>query len=126
MQVAVSRQLDFGTDTSGLGINAEHSRPAQHSATISDVPRVIPTVQFADVELALVKADAIVPRQRDEVVSRVLNVVVASVALILLSPVFVLVALAIALTSRGSVLYSQVRVGMDRRDPRPPHLRAAC
>jgi lipopolysaccharide/colanic/teichoic acid biosynthesis glycosyltransferase len=115
MQVAVSRQLDFGTDTSVLGINVEHSRSAQHSATISDVPRVIPTVQFADVELALVKADAIVPRQRDEVVSRVLNVAVASVALVLLFPVFLLVALAIALTSRGAVFYSQVRVGMDRR-----------
>jgi lipopolysaccharide/colanic/teichoic acid biosynthesis glycosyltransferase len=115
MQVAVSRQLDFGTDTSVLGINVEHSRSAQHSATISDVPRVIPTVQFADVELALVKADAIVPRQRDEVVSRVLNVAVASVALVLLFPVFLLVALAIALTSRGAVFYSQIRVGMDRR-----------
>ena len=115
MQVAVSRQLDFGTDASVLGINVEHSRPAQHSATISDVPRVIPTVQFADVELALVKADAIVPRQRDEVVSRALNVAVASVALVLLFPVFLLVALAIALTSRGSIFYSQVRVGMDRR-----------
>ena len=87
MQVAVSRQLDFGTDTSGLGINAEHSRPAQNIRRSPMCLELIPTVQFADVELALVKADAIVPRQRDEVVSRVLNVVVASVALILLSPV---------------------------------------
>jgi lipopolysaccharide/colanic/teichoic acid biosynthesis glycosyltransferase len=115
MQVAVSRQADFGTDASVPSINVEHSSPAQNSATISDVPRAIPIVQFADVELALVKPDAIVPRQRDEVVSRVLNVVVASVAILLLLPVFLLVALAIALTSRGPVLYSQVRVGMDRR-----------
>jgi lipopolysaccharide/colanic/teichoic acid biosynthesis glycosyltransferase len=115
MQVAVSRQLDFGTDTSVPVINVEHSRPAQNSATISDVPRAIPTVQFADVELALVKPEAIVPRPRDEFASRVLNVAVASIALVLLLPVFLIVALAIALTSRGPILYSQVRVGMDRR-----------
>lgn len=115
MQVAVSPKLDSGTDTPVLGINVEHSRSARHSATISDVPRPIPTVHFADVELALVKPDAIVPRERDEVLSRVLNVVVAGAALVLLLPVFLLVALAIALTSRGPILYSQVRVGMDRR-----------
>ena len=115
MQVSVSRQADLGTDTSVPAINVENLVPAKRSTTVSDVPRPIPTVQFADVELALVKPEAIVPRQRDEVVSRVLNVVVASVAILLLFPVFLLVALAIALTSRGPVLYSQVRVGMDRR-----------
>jgi lipopolysaccharide/colanic/teichoic acid biosynthesis glycosyltransferase len=115
MQVAVSRQLGFGSDSSLLGVNVEHSRPSHRSAAVADVAREIPTVPFADVELALVKPHAIVPRERDELVSRVLNVGVAVVALVLLAPVFALVALAIALTSRGPVIYSQIRVGMDRR-----------
>jgi lipopolysaccharide/colanic/teichoic acid biosynthesis glycosyltransferase len=115
MQVAVSRQLGFGSDASLLGINVEHSRALHHGAAVSDVAIEIPTVPFADVEIALVKAEAIVPRKRDEVISRALNVFVASVALILMAPVFVLVALAVALTSRGPVMYSQIRVGMDRR-----------
>jgi lipopolysaccharide/colanic/teichoic acid biosynthesis glycosyltransferase len=115
MQVAVSRQLGFGSDASLLGINVEHSRPLHHGAAVSDVAIEIPTVPFADVEIALVKAEAIVPRKRDEVISRALNVFVASVALIVMAPVFVLIALAIALTSRGPVMYSQIRVGMDRR-----------
>jgi lipopolysaccharide/colanic/teichoic acid biosynthesis glycosyltransferase len=115
MQVAVSRQLGFGSDASLLGINVEHSRPLHHGAAVSDVAIEIPTVPFADVEIALVKAEAIVPRKRDELISRALNVFVASVALILMAPVFVLVALAVALTSRGPVMYSQIRVGMDRR-----------
>ena len=115
MQVAVSRQLGFGSDASLLGVNVEHSRALQFGAAVADVAREIPTVPFADVELSLVKPHAIVPRERDELVSRVLNVAVAAVALVLLAPVFALVALAIALTSRGPVIYSQIRVGMDRR-----------
>jgi lipopolysaccharide/colanic/teichoic acid biosynthesis glycosyltransferase len=35
--------------------------------------------------------------------------------LIVLAPLFVLIALAVTLTSRGAVFYSQVRVGVDRR-----------
>jgi len=115
MQVAVSRQLDFGSDAAVLGsINVEHSRPLR-GAAVSDIAREIPVVQFADVELALIKPDAIVPRERDELVSRVLNVAVAVIALVLLAPVLLLIAAAIALTSHGPVLYSQVRVGVDRR-----------
>lgn len=115
MQVAVSRQLGFGSDASLLGVSVEHSRPMHHGAAAADIAIEIPTVPFADVEIALVKAEAIVPRKRDEVLSRALNLTVASIALVLLAPVFLLVAMAIALTSRGPVLYSQVRVGMDRR-----------
>jgi lipopolysaccharide/colanic/teichoic acid biosynthesis glycosyltransferase len=115
MQVAVSRQLGFGSDASLLGINVEHSRTVHRAAAVADIAREIPTVPFADVELALVKPDAIVPRERDELVSRVLNLAVAGLALLLLAPLFAVVALAIALTSRGPVIYSQIRVGMDRR-----------
>lgn len=46
---------------------------------------------------------------------RVLDVVVSGAALILLAPVFVLVAIAIKLDSRGPVLFSQKRVGFNRR-----------
>jgi len=115
MQVAVSRQLDFGSDASLIGMNVERARQLHHGATVADIAREIPTVPFADVEIALVKPEAIIPRKRDEVVSRVLNVTVAAIALIVLAPLFALIALVIGLTSRGPVLYSQVRVGMDRR-----------
>jgi len=48
-------------------------------------------------------------------VKRASDVFVASVALVLLAPVWLLVALLIKLDSRGPVLYSQERVGMDGR-----------
>jgi lipopolysaccharide/colanic/teichoic acid biosynthesis glycosyltransferase len=55
------------------------------------------------------------PRERSEVLSRCVNIVIAAVALVLMLPVMLLVAIAIKLTSKGPVFYSQVRVGVDRR-----------
>jgi lipopolysaccharide/colanic/teichoic acid biosynthesis glycosyltransferase len=48
-------------------------------------------------------------------VKRTLDRIIAAVALVMLSPVMLLCALAIRRESRGPILYSQVRVGLDRR-----------
>jgi lipopolysaccharide/colanic/teichoic acid biosynthesis glycosyltransferase len=55
------------------------------------------------------------PRERDETLCRAVNVTLAAIAIIALSPIFLLIAIAVKLTSRGPVFYSQVRVGVDRR-----------
>jgi len=57
----------------------------------------------------------VVARKRSEFVNRAMNVSIALVALVLLSPILLLIALAVKLTSRGPVLYVQTRVGIDRR-----------
>ena len=49
--------------------------------------------------------------------SRALNFVLAGVALFLALPLLALIAIAVKLTSRGPVLYTQERVGLDRRTP---------
>ena len=49
-------------------------------------------------------------------VNRVVNVLLAVVALVVASPVLVLVALLVKLSSRGPVFYTQERVGLDRRN----------
>lgn len=46
---------------------------------------------------------------------RVLNVLVASLGILLTLPLWVVIAVAIRLTSRGPVLYRQTRVGLDSR-----------
>ncbi|MGE5176531.1 MAG: sugar transferase [Hyphomicrobiales bacterium] len=46
---------------------------------------------------------------------RALDVMLAGIGLLLLAPVFALVALAIKLDSRGPVIYAQERVGLNRR-----------
>jgi len=51
---------------------------------------------------------------------RVLNVAVAVVGLMLTAPLMLAIALLVKLTSPGPILYRQVRVGMDRRNPRIP------
>jgi lipopolysaccharide/colanic/teichoic acid biosynthesis glycosyltransferase len=49
------------------------------------------------------------------IVKRLIDVVVSFTALVLLAPVFLLTALAIAATSRGPILFCQQRVGLSRR-----------
>jgi lipopolysaccharide/colanic/teichoic acid biosynthesis glycosyltransferase len=51
---------------------------------------------------------------------RVLNITVAIIGLIVTAPLLVAVALLVRLTSPGPILYRQVRVGVDRRNPRLP------
>ena len=55
------------------------------------------------------------PRSRSELVSRIFNVVLALVMLVATAPLMLLTALLIRVTSRGPILYTQVRVGLDRR-----------
>ena len=53
---------------------------------------------------------------------RVLNFIVALTALVLLAPLMLLIALLVRVSSRGPILYTQTRVGMDRRRARfAPH-----
>ena len=84
--------------------------PRPHGLPIADVPLVHER-----------PAERVVPEaKRSEMVSRVMNVIIASVALLILSPVLVLVALAVRLTSPGPIIYRQIRVGVDRRRNRLP------
>ena len=48
---------------------------------------------------------------------RILNFVLALLGLVALLPVLLIIGLIVRLTSRGPVLYTQVRVGLDRREP---------
>lgn len=48
---------------------------------------------------------------------RGVNLILALVALVVTMPIMLLVALLVWLTSRGPILYTQVRVGLDRRAP---------
>jgi len=49
---------------------------------------------------------------------RVLNILAAAVGLVLAAPLMLLIAALVKLTSRGTVFYTQTRIGLDRRDPK--------
>ena len=82
-----------------------HDRPV-----VGDVARSIDVVGSADV--ARTRARAKAPSER---AINAINVTIAATALLLLSPLLVLVAIAIKLTSPGPIFYMQSRVGIDRR-----------
>jgi lipopolysaccharide/colanic/teichoic acid biosynthesis glycosyltransferase len=57
----------------------------------------------------------LVAAERSEILNRMLNLLIAFIALIVLAPVMLLIALAVKITSRGPIFYVQDRVGVDRR-----------
>jgi lipopolysaccharide/colanic/teichoic acid biosynthesis glycosyltransferase len=69
----------------------------------------------AAVPLQLELLEGATARSRGDVAIRWLNVAIAAVLLALLSPLLLLITVAVKLTSRGPVFYKQVRVGLDRR-----------
>jgi lipopolysaccharide/colanic/teichoic acid biosynthesis glycosyltransferase len=59
--------------------------------------------------------DDLTPRERSELLCRAANVAIGVTALLLLSPVLLVVAIVVKATSPGPMLYRQTRVGLDRR-----------
>jgi lipopolysaccharide/colanic/teichoic acid biosynthesis glycosyltransferase len=55
------------------------------------------------------------PRPRSERLERAVNIIIASVLLVVSSPVILIFAVLVKLTSPGPIFYSQPRVGIDRR-----------
>ena len=66
-------------------------------------------------EARATRTDEVEVADRSELLNRCVNVAIAGIALLLLAPLCVLVALLIKLTSRGPVFYTQTRIGLDRR-----------
>lgn len=58
------------------------------------------------------------PAVQEHLGRRLLNVTVAAVALVVAAPIMVVVALLVKITSKGPVVYTQTRVGLDQRAPR--------
>lgn len=92
----------------GTGTYERPGRPSDRSAEVA--LQLVATRDSRPVDIEVPTADP-----RVELPIRILNVSVASAALVLAAPVMALIALAIRLTSSGPAIYSQTRVGLDRR-----------
>ena len=90
-----------------------------HAAPMPPAPELeLPAAGVLERELPPPEApvvDEVVPADRSEVLCRVVNVIIAAIALLILAPICVFVALAVRLSSRGPIFYTQTRVGLDRR-----------
>jgi lipopolysaccharide/colanic/teichoic acid biosynthesis glycosyltransferase len=87
------------------------------------VERVIPK-QSDDVLLGLFPTGLLearqrttdeLPRERSEAASRVLNIIVAAIGLLVTAPLLLILAILVKATSPGPIFYKQIRVGVDRR-----------
>ena len=114
MHGAVSAAVD-----SKVTRTSRKTRPTRGSSSegtsVIEIARELRVVPFADLGPVSDPIERVMPRERSESISRVLNVVIATVGLILASPLILFIALAVKLTSKGPALYSQLRVGVDRR-----------
>ena len=109
MQAAASHA--FGLDVGLIPVQGGERAPG---AVVPSWGQAAPA-RNVELELTVYDRPDVTPRERSEILSRALNVAVAAIAIVLLFPVILLVALAVKLTSRGPVLYSQIRVGLDQR-----------
>ncbi|HEX6249881.1 MAG TPA: sugar transferase [Gemmatimonadaceae bacterium] len=85
-----------------------------------------PYVRLADVSSERAREDEaleLAEGSRSETVNRAVNLLLASLALVVLLPLFFLVAIAIRATSKGPIIYRQIRVGQDRRRQRVQSVR---
>ena len=82
---------------------------------LADAEQAIERVAHADTPRSTPAVRDVIPRSRSEIASRALNVTIALIALVILAPVLLLVALVVKLSSRGPIFYLQTRVGLDRR-----------
>jgi lipopolysaccharide/colanic/teichoic acid biosynthesis glycosyltransferase len=89
-------------------IRADASEPAG----VREAARQREAARSGDRSLA---EQEIFPREQSEALARAFNVTIAGLALLLVSPICVLLAILIKLTSKGPILYAQTRVGRDRR-----------
>ena len=98
-----SGRLSTATD-GAAGADVEVSIPVVLAGDIArPAPGVAPFPEIGEIDDAT------------EFAIRMVNVTVAVVALVLLAPLFLAIALAVKLTSHGPVFYTQTRVGVDRR-----------
>ena len=83
----------------------------------SEIERAIPRTSDA-VPPQHTLSREIQPRLRSNGIDRAMNILIASVAIVLVSPVMIVFAILVKLTSHGPIFYTQPRVGIDRRRSR--------
>ena len=99
---------------------ASDLRHAEHSLELvtfplADLAAPSDAMLVAEAIEQCVEVEDVRPRERHDVLCRAMNITLAVVALVALSPLFLLIALAVKLTSRGPILFRQRRGDVHRR-----------
>ena len=128
---STDRHLSMHADTH---LPAEGQRPDRAEATTpasgqaadtrdATADRERPPRVWREADLPQNRGHEVVPRTRSELAARAVNILIASTALLVLSPLLVVVGILIKLTSPGPIIYRQTRIGLNRRSrPATPAL----
>ena len=114
-----------GLQESQPAVPRARPRASAPEPAIAAAPAAAPTLSLAARPAPAVQAQAapfvpaIAVAESSNAVRRGVNLVLAVVGLIVALPLMLVVAILIKLTSRGPVMYTQVRVGLDRRNDDP-------
>lgn len=99
--------------------------PSLETRISGEVLRSDRTFGQADASVAMLRAWQISPAAAstftDDRLRRVLNVTLAALALLVTAPLMLIIALLVRLSSPGPIIYTQTRVGIDRRNPLDAH-----
>jgi len=90
---------------------SSRAKEGRDAASTVERPRSVTAVSHVRRD----EVEEVIPAERSERINRIVNVTLAGMALLIASPVMVLIAIAIRITSRGPIIYAQARVGLDRR-----------
>ncbi len=85
----------------------------------ADLAGLPPTDWLTRLKLQRPRRDVRCLSESARLTKRLTDVVIASIMLVCLAPVMLLVAIAVKLTSRGPIIFSQTRVGLNYRKKRP-------
>jgi len=114
MQAVASSAIELPTTRRRRTNRLERAAGTGASPAIVLLPEGRP-ISFVDASPDAQPVEDVIPRDRSELISRAFNLTLGLLAVIVLAPLLVLIALAVKLTSNGPIFYSQVRVGVDRR-----------
>lgn len=93
---------------------------ARHSRRTSSLAAPLPALTPSALRVRARAASVPWLVETNDFLRRALNVCVAAIGIVITGPLMLLIAVAIRLTSRGPAIYTQPRVGVDRRLDRGP------
>ena len=115
-----TRKTDTPTTVTNVPANVLRFRPLRRSTDRLEPKLTVSYVQPVEASFHEAYHTNVAAAKGTDQKTRILNLTVAAIGLVLTAPLFVLIALAIKLTGKGPVLYKQTRIGLDRRAGKGP------
>src|SRR5438105_422786 len=84
-------------------------------STVADIEHVVVLDLTAPTQPGVAGFEGALPSSHQPWLDRLMNIVLASIGLLVAAPLMLLVAIAVKLTSKGPLFYRQARIGLNRR-----------